>query len=457
MRSLRDSSTPSTPSPRRAAPPSSRWSFLGAFITALVVAPSAFAQPAPAPAGGDGESPAPGNGVTVIQIPPANAAQQYPGNLPPPGFNPDAHLNSSSRTVTDTSRSSDGFDFNYANGGGDKSVRGGANGQYVHEGGFVPEAHAVRRRETLWEISSRYFNNPYQWPRIWSYNPQIQNPHWIYPGDRVRLRDPNGATARVGLHTRGVPPKTVFLRNYGWVDDRKDDTWGELLGSPSDRMMLTDGDDVYIKLADDHDVSVGDELTIFRTVKTVESANASGELVSIRGTAKIERYNPKTHMVRAKIIESLDVIERGCKVGPVGRKFDVVPPVNSDIDLEASILAAVYPYHFYGQNQVVFIDRGEKEGVRPGMRFFAVGRGDRWDKDIDKAGQLAIVRPRVEDDLPSKYDTLPTGQTDDDQLPDETFAELRVMRVREHTATAIVVGSKHEVERNVRLVARKGF
>ena len=65
--------------------------------------------------------------------------------------------------------------------------------------------------------------------------------------------------------------------------------------------------------------------------------------MSIRGTAKIERYNPKTRMARAKIIESLDVIERGAKIGPVGRKFDVVPPVRSDVDLEASILAAVYP------------------------------------------------------------------------------------------------------------------
>jgi hypothetical protein len=387
------------------------------------------------------------------------AAPTYPGALPPAGFDPNSHLPSSSRAVSDTSRSTDGFDLNKG-GGGPVSVRGGANGAFVSEGAFTPESHGVRRGDTLWDISSRYYQNPYYWPRLWSYNPQIQNPHWIYPGDRVRLRDPNVAASasRLGLDgRRGVPAGTVFLRDYGWVDDKNEDIWGEVVGSPSDKMMLAYGDDLYIQLDDKHDVAVGDQLTIFRPIRTVESENAKGELVSIRGTAKIERYNAKTHMVRAKVIESIDVIERGVKVGPVGRKFDVVPPAKSDKDLEANILASVYPNHFYGQNQVVFIDRGEKDGVKPGMRFFAVMRGDRWQQNIHSAGSMARLRPRVEDDRPARVDDLPVGLVDEDKLPDETYAELRVLRVREHTATALVVQSKHEVERNARLITRKGY
>lgn len=412
-----------------------------------------------APSGGDGTSegaPAGGTGPSIVVVP-GPTAPSYPGSLPPANFNPDAHLPSSSRTTTDASRSADGFDFQ-AKAGGPASVRGATNGQYLSEGTFTPEAHAVRRGDTLWEISGRYFQNPYQWPRLWALNPQIQNPHWIYPGDQVRLRDQTVAASalRLGLgNRRGVPAGTVFLREMGWVDDRDDDTWGELVGSTSDRMMLTDGDDIYVQLGEQHDVKLGDELTVFRPIRTVD--HAKGQLVSIRGTARIDRYNPKTHMARARIIESIDVIERGAKIGPVGRKFDVVPPVPSDRDLDAAILAAVFPYHFYGQNQVVFIDRGEADGVKPGMRFFAVFRGDRWQQNIRSAGKMGVLRPRVEDDRPARVDPLPTGIVDDDDLPDETIAELRVMRVREHTSAAIVVDSKHEVERNVRLYARKGF
>lgn len=405
---------------------------------------------------GGGAQPAPG--VTVVQVPGAQPAPSYPGYLPPPGFDPNGHLGSSSRAVSDINKS-DGFDLRRG-GGGAASVRGATGGAFISDGSFTPEAHAVRRGDTLWEISGRYYQNPYAWPRLWGHNPQIQNPHWIYPGDRVRLRDPNVAASasRLGFsNRRAVPPATVFLRDVGWVDDRKDDTWGELVGSPSDRMMLSQGDDVYIQIDDQHEVALGEELTIFRPIRTVENDNAGGVMVSIRGTAKVERYNPKTRMVRARIIESIDVIERGAKVGPVGRKFDVVPPIKSDVDLEVNILASVYPNHFYGQNQVVFVDRGAKEGVRPGMRLFAVERGDRWQATAKNAGKSAQYRPRVEDDRPARLDEHPTDSADESRLPDETYAELRVMRVREHTATAILVQARHEVERNARLVARKGF
>ncbi|APR80698.1 Hypothetical protein A7982_06045 [Minicystis rosea] len=395
--------------------------------------------------------------VTVVQVPAAQGPS-YPGSLPPAGYDPDAHLPSSSRSVTDINKG-DSFDLRSGK-GGPASVRGTAGGQFVSEGTFTPQSHTVRRGDTLWDISSRYYQNPYAWPKLWGYNAQIQNPHWIYPGDRVRLRDPNVAPGarQLGMNgRRSVPPSTIFLRDMGWVDDKKDDTWGEIVGSPSDRMMLGDGDDLYIQMDDQHEVSLGEELTIFRPIRTVESDNAKGEMVSIRGTAKVERYNPKTKMVRAKIIEAIDVIERGAKVGPVGRKFDVVPPVKSDVDLEVSILASVYPSQFYGQNQVVFLDRGDKDGLKTGMRVFAVMRGDRWQQTIDAAGKLAKLRPRVEDDRPARVDDHVTDSADEDKLPDETYAELRVMRVREHTATAIVVQAKHEVERNARLVVRKGY
>lgn len=420
----------------------------------LVAIPRAAAAQGADDNGGQGAP-----GVTVVQVPgaaPAAPQPSYPGNLPAQGFDPNGHLGSSSRATGDINKS-DGFDLRHG-GGGPASVRGSKDGQFISNGTFTPQAHTVRRGETLWEISARYYQNPYGWPRLWGHNPQIQNPHWIYPGDRVRLRDPNVAASasRMGGR-RSVPPATVFLRNVGWVDDKKDDTWGELVGSPSDRMMLSQGDDIYVQIDDPHEVSLGDELTIFRPIRTVESDNAKGELVSIRGTARIERYNPKTKMVRAKIIEALDVIERGAKVGPVGRKFDVVPPIRSDVDLEISILTSIYPNHFYGQNQIVFLDRGDKDGLKVGMRVFAVERGDRWQATIRSAGVMAHYRPRVEDDRPARVDKHPIDSADEAKLPDETYAELRVMRVREHTATAIVVHAKHEVERNARLVVRKGF
>ena len=380
------------------------------------------------------------------------------GALPPAGFDPNAHLPSSSRAVTDIG-AGDRFDLGQR-GSPAASVRGSAGGAYVPEAQTMPEAHPVQRGDTLWELSSRYFRNPYEWPRLWSYNPQLQNPHWIYPGDRVRLREAGQSGPRMFLgvqRTRAaVPPQTIFLRETGWIDDAKNDTWGAIVGAPGDKMFLSQGDDFYAQLQPEHEVALGDLLAIFTTIRSIDLDGGAGELVAVRGTARIDRYNPDSKMVRARIIEALSEIERGAKIGPVGRRFDVVPPIASDLELEAQIIASLYPHEMYGQHQVVFVDKGEKDGVRPGQRFFAISRGDPWAQAIRGAGPLARQRPRLEDDRPDKTDELDV-KPDESLMPDETYAELRVLRVRPKTSAALVIAAKREVPRGARLVARKGF
>ena len=439
------------------------------FVFALASAPaSALAQDTGAEAEQPGATP---GGVTVIQVPAAPPPQVIVPGYPQPGFDPNAHLPSSSRATSDTARPSDGFDL-LPRSDTPVSVRGNAGGSYVVEGQYLPEAHSVRRGDTLWDISGRYYQNPYAWPQLWAMNPQLQNPHWIYPGDRLTLRDQGDGSTRsslvsgngAGLGQKGgsrVPPQTVFLRTVGWIDDQGKDTWGTVVGSPEDQMMLSEGDDVYLRLfqdeeGEDRPIAVGQELTIFQPIKRLGSGKSSGDLVSVRGTVRVDRYNPKTRMVRGRIVESLDVIERGAKVGAVLRRFDVVPPRQSDKDIEAHLLASVYPNQIFGQHQVVFIDKGKEEGVEPGMRFFAVRRGDRWAQSIDSAGPMAKLRPRVEDDRAAVVDKMQYG-VDEDLLPDETYAELRVLSVRDHTAAALVTVAVHEIERGAVLVARKGF
>src|SRR4051812_41008799 len=147
----------------------------------------------------------------------------------------------------------------------------------------VPDIHLVRRGDTLWDLCNHYYQNPWAWPKVWSYNPQIANPHWIYPGDQVRLTSATGGAGMQALSlarksstigsggsllpkTNRVNKDTVFLRDQGYLGDPKRDVWGEIIGSDEEQQMLADGNHVVLSLRPGATVSKGQELTVFSSV-----------------------------------------------------------------------------------------------------------------------------------------------------------------------------------------------
>ena len=65
----------------------------------------------------------------------------------------------------------------------------------------APDTYTVRKGDTLWDISAKFLSKPWLWPEIWQANPQVRNPHLIYPGDVLNLSMFGGAP-RVGLQPR---------------------------------------------------------------------------------------------------------------------------------------------------------------------------------------------------------------------------------------------------------------
>src|SRR5512136_3321715 len=47
--------------------------------------------------------------------------------------------------------------------------------------------YTIKKGDTLWDISSKFLKDPFLWPTLWQRNPYITNPHWIYPGNPIRL------------------------------------------------------------------------------------------------------------------------------------------------------------------------------------------------------------------------------------------------------------------------------
>jgi hypothetical protein len=449
----------------------------------LGVSRVAFAQagPQPAPAGGGGGA---GGGGVITPTPGGPAAPSTGGQGGQAGAafgwgNPQAPngtigggnaTESSSHPVTGDAE--DTFDFGKGGGSGG-AVHGDGNGPVFLGGGMrfgggeTPFSHIVRRGDTLWGICGFYFENPYQWPRIWSYNPQIHNPHWIYPGDEVRLRQGERATATgpkpalpysgngmsITDRRRQVPHNTVFLRDQGWIRDTKDEVWGDVTGANADRMFLSDNDEIYLHIDKGHEVQIGQELTLFKPLHITPA----GIIVQIGGTARIDNWNAEDRVARARVVESLNVIERGAKVGPLSRAFEVVPPRRNDVDVpDAHVLASLFPHEFYGQNQIVFIDKGEKDGLKVGNRLTVMRRGDAWRKTLVTGHAGNRVSPDDEKPMPP-LERTPGSNQDEAHYPEEPVAELRVVALKNETATCLVTQSRVEIEAYDRAVARKGY
>ena len=339
----------------------------------------------------------------------------------------------------------------------------------------VPDIHLVRRGDTLWDLCNRYYQNPWAWPKVWSYNPQVANPHWIYPGDQLRLTNATGdgrqalslaprQTTTIGggslLNRRSqIVAGTVFLRDQGYIGDPKRDVWGELIGSDEEQMMLAEGNHVVLSLRPGVTVSRGQELTVFNSVRQPQKVpgarKPAGEIVAIRGTVKVIDFNPETHMARAMLTESLDVVERGAMVGPVGRRFDVVPPLKTSAKVSARVLTSIYPNVYIARDQIAFLDKGSEDGLLQGSRLFVLRKGDSWRASLTTTSKMTTRRMLINSPEEAAFEETPI-HGDNDKFPEDTIAELRVLRTEKYSSIALVTESKREVVSGDLAVSRPG-
>lgn len=346
------------------------------------------------------------------------------------------------------------------------------------EGGA--DVHVVQEGDTLWDVSAHYFDDPWHWPQIWSWNPEITNPHWIYPLDQIRLSaqklnadqvvaqtkaetgggGPGGygekaASAGMLAGTEVAPnvvvpqdaftPGAIFLRDQGYLDAESLRTAGQITGGHEEQMFLSPTDQVYVRFKSDQDVRAGQSYTIFRAIKPEEREEAEqGVLVRVLGSIVVRSYDRNKRLARGLITESMEPIERGMFVAQVDRRFDLVAPKRNASNVVAHIIASVQPRRLISYGNVVFLDVGEGKGIQPGNRFFVVRRGDDWLDTIDaeptEIGNVTEVPP---------YDKQ--------ELPKEVVAELRVLKVRKKTTIAIITRSDTDLSLGDAVEMRAGF
>lgn len=120
-----------------------------------------------------------------------------------------------------------------------------------------PSSYTVRKGDTLWDISARFLTRPWLWPEIWQANPQIANPHLIYPGDVISLAYLDGEaklqiTERQGPEAREYPISAVplseiepFLRDLRLLDQV--DNLPYVIAMEGERLRAAAGQLIYVR------------------------------------------------------------------------------------------------------------------------------------------------------------------------------------------------------------------
>jgi hypothetical protein len=352
-----------------------------------------------------------------------------------------------------------------------KAYRLGQNGSVYRRPAL--EFHTVNQGDTLWGLSDRYFGDPYHWPELWSYNPEITNPHWIYPLDQVRLSaaseheqavaaaaasgkpapafkepkqmSPSDLAPRVTVPTKLLAGDAIFLRDEGYLDDEDLKESGKVLAAAEEQMLLSDSDIVYVRFNKGQKVEVGQTYTVYRPVhKWEREIGEHGKLVRIQGSVLITSFDPKKLVARASIVETIDSIERGMPVVLMDRRFILEAARPNKSNVRAKIIGSTQPRQLLSYGNVVFLNVGDDKGIVPGNRFFVVRQGDDWQEVTTRdAMQLGNIVP-----IP-KYE--PTD------LPKEVVAEMRVVKVRKKVTIAVITSSTTDVFQGEKVEMRVGY
>ncbi len=287
----------------------------------------------------------------------------------------------------------------------------------------APDRYTVVRGDTLWDISGRFLQHPWQWPEVWRVNPQIDNPHLIYPGDIVYLYDCGGrpclglergqGVVRLSPEVRTTPRREaiepipleavrLFLRDHRVITDPEAlDELAYVVGGNDGRLISGAGDRFYAR----GDVPAGGRVGIYRRGERYLDA-ATGEVLGLElesvGEARQRRQEDDIAVLEAT--EATQEIRNGDIVLPLEERVLVTEfqPRAPDHRVDGRILSVPGGVRFIGRLQMVALDRGTRDGLAPGHVLAVEQRGELVDDPRtgemlrlpgEDAGLVMVVRP----------------------------------------------------------------
>lgn len=296
-----------------------------------------------------------------------------------------------------------------------------------------PDQYTVVKGDTLWDISARFLRTPWRWPDIWYVNPQIANPHLIYPGDILELVYVDG---KPQLRLRRGPLKlSPTVRSTPWdgaIPTIPVDAIGPFLTRPyvMDKDQL-DKAPYVVAFADEHILGGAGQKAYVRSIDQVDPTKfeivrpggpykdaGTGEILGYEatyiGSSELQRTgDPATVFINNTDVEAII----GDRLIPAGDEKATAnfTPHAPPMPIEGAIISVLNGVSQIGQYNVVVLDRGARDGLKPGSVL-----------RVDQRGE--VIR-----------DVVTADSRDTVQLPDEEAGLLMVFRTFERVSFGLVM------------------
>ena len=366
-----------------------------------------------------------------------------------------------------------------------------------------PDSYTVKRGDTLWDISGMFLRDPWRWPDIWNVNPQIKNPHLIYPGDEVFLSYQDGRpvisvrrsgerptiklspSARqvdlAGLAVPTIPIDAIqqFLLRPRVVDSSLLGDAPYIVSLGKERLVGGAGQRIYVRGFNKHATG---RYTVYRQGDPYLNPSNPDEILGFEAlhvgdAVVVKQGDPATLVISASKREVL----AGDRLLPVTEE-----PLNShffprepDSDVDGRIISVVDGVTQIGQHQVVVLNVGSKQGLDVGHVMAVYQAGDvvedpyvrrsprAYDSyielDLEKQGGIdgfSMAADRLVRDieylLVEQWERFTDPNKQDIEeitLPDEKAGLLMVFRPYENISYALVLDATrpmhlHDIVRN---------
>jgi hypothetical protein len=262
--------------------------------------------------------------------------------------------------------------------------------------------YTVQKGDTLWDLSRRFSDSPWLWPDLWKENSYIPNPHWIYPGNRIRIyrkdwakkfETPVEAVPGGGFSTN-LEASIHFLYKkidmVGFIRKEPVPPSAILFKAKDDKVLISQGDLVFLREKTRESFVPGSLYTIYRTFEPIKD-ESTGKDIGVQHyiTGVLEIIKEDEDFVTGKVIKSFRSISVNDKIMPYKERKEEIAISPGTKEIDGRIIISEENSTIFGDHDIAFINRGSNDGVLPGQ-FFKIYSRENVKPDPNKRKKVTL-------------------------------------------------------------------